>query len=193
MNNQISFIHDSAVVDNNVQIGADSKVWHFVHISSGAIIGERCILGQNVFIGNNVRVGSGTKIQNNVSVYSGVEIEEDVFIGPSVVFTNVINPRSFIERKKFAPTNLGKGASIGANATIVCGNHIGAYALIGAGSVVTNAVAPYEMVYGVPARHKGWVSKAGHVLEFNEMGIARCEESKEEYTLNDNCLSVREL
>lgn len=193
MHNPRSFIHESAVVDNNVQIGADAKVWHFVHISSGAIIGERCILGQNVFIGNNVRVGSGTKIQNNVSVYSGVEIEEDVFIGPSVVFTNVINPRSFIERKNFAPTYLGKGASIGANATIVCGNDIGAYALIGAGSVVTKTVAPYEMVYGIPARHKGWVSKAGNVLEFNEMGVARCEESNEEYTLNDNGLSVREL
>lgn len=159
------FIHSSAVIDNNSKIGNGTSIWHFCHISEGAIIGENCSLGQNVFIGKNVKIGNGVKIQNNVSVYEGVEISDDVFIGPSVVFTNVINPRSFINRKsEFLITKIAHGASIGANSTIICGNNIGEYALIGAGSVVTKSVKQNELWYGNPASKKGIVNKEGDII-----------------------------
>jgi UDP-2-acetamido-3-amino-2,3-dideoxy-glucuronate N-acetyltransferase len=180
------FQHISAIVDDGATIGTDTRVWHFCHIMPKAIIGSNCILGQNVFVDNHVVIGNGVKIQNNVSVYTGVSIEDDVFIGPSVVFTNVINPRSFIERKhEFRQTHIHKGASIGANATVVCGVTVGDYALIGAGSVVTGDVSPYSLVYGNPARHRGWVSKRGCSLHFIE-GKCVCQESGESYLLIDN-------
>lgn len=160
------FVHQTSVVDDNVKIGEDTKIWHFTHISSGATIGKNCVIGQNVFIGQNVKVGNGVKIQNNVSIYEGVELEDDVFIGPSVVFTNVINPRAFIERKnEFKATIIKKGASIGANSTIICGNNIEEYALIGAGSVVTKTVPAYELWYGNPAEKKDKVDKSGNKID----------------------------
>jgi len=155
-------IHPSAIIDPGAQVGDGTRIWHFCHLMAGAVVGENCILGQNVFIDNNVQIGNGVKIQNNVSVYNGVVIEDDVFLGPSVVFTNVINPRSFIERKhEFKPTILHRGASIGANATILCGVEIGEYAMVGAGAVVTRNVLPYALVMGNPARQTGWVNKDG--------------------------------
>lgn len=180
------FQHSSAIVDEGAEIGTGTKIWHFCHIMPGAKIGKHCNLGQNVFVDNNTVIGDGVKIQNNVSVYNGVRIEDDVFLGPSMVFTNVINPRSFIERKtEFRQTVVRKGASIGANATIVCGVEIGAYSLVGAGSVVTGDVPPFSLVYGNPGRHRGWVSKAGHRLQFtgNE---AACPGTGERYLLIDN-------
>lgn len=172
------FIHPSAIVDEGAKIGAGTRVWHFCHLMPRCVIGSNCILGQNVFIDNEVVIGDGVKIQNNVSVYKGVVIEDDVFIGPSVVFTNVINPRSFIERKhQFRKTIVRKGASIGANATLVCGVETGAYAMVGAGAVVTKNVRAFAVVYGNPARHHGWVSKAGLPLIFNEKGEGWCESS----------------
>ncbi len=178
------FIHTSAIVDEGAQIGKGTKVWHFSHIMPGAMVGANCIIGQNVFIDNDVVIGAGVKIQNNVSLYKGVVIEDDVFLGPSVVFTNVINPRSFIERKhEFKPTTVQKGATIGANATIICGLQIGTYALVGAGSVVTKNVTPFALVYGNPAVQKGWVSKAGSPLIFNTMGQAICDYRGEKYFL----------
>jgi UDP-2-acetamido-3-amino-2,3-dideoxy-glucuronate N-acetyltransferase len=180
------FCHLSAIVDEGAIIGKGTKIWHFCHIMAGAVVGENCILGQNVFVDNNVVVGNGVKIQNNVSLYSGVVIEDDVFLGPSVVFTNVINPRSFIERKaEFKKTLVQKGATIGANATVVCGVEIGGHALVGAGSVVTKNVLPFSLVYGNPARHRGWVSKAGHRLLFKGSDAA-CPATGERYLLNDN-------
>ena len=156
------FVHPSSIIDENVKIGNGTQIWHFCHISKGVTIGENCSLGQNVFIGQNVKIGNGVKIQNNVSVYEGVEIEADVFIGPSVVFTNIINPRAFINRKtEFLKTVIGKGASIGANTTIICGNKIGKYALIGAGSVITKTVNDFELWFGNPAVKKGIVDKEG--------------------------------
>ena len=158
-------IHPTACVDEGVEIGAGSKIWHFVHVLSGSVIGRDCVLGQNVMVGPKVSVGNNCRIQNNVSLYEGVEIEDDVFLGPSCVFTNVTNPRAFVSRKdEFAPTKVCRGASIGANATIVCGASIGAYALVGAGAVVTHDVPAYALVYGNPARQHGWVSKEGEVL-----------------------------
>lgn len=166
-------IHPSSFVDLDCLIGKGSKIWHFCHILSGSNIGENCNIGQNCVIGPNVTIGNGVKIQNNVSVYEGVRCEDDVFIGPSVVFTNVINPRSFINRKdEFKPTHLGKGCSIGANATIVCGTKIGKYALIGAGSVITKDVKPYALMVGNPARQIGWVDKGGTKMTFQN-GIAK--------------------
>lgn len=157
--------HPTAIVDTPVCIGEGTKIWHFSHISENVAIGKNCIIGQNVFIGKNVKIGDGVKIQNNVSVFEGVEIEDDVFIGPSVVFTNVINPRSFIERKsEFKTTLIKKGASIGANATIICGNTIGEYAMIGAGAVLTRSVGDYELWYGNPAVKKGTVNKSGDII-----------------------------
>lgn len=157
------FIHDSAIVDNGAQIGKGTKVWHFCHIMPKAVIGTNCNLGQNIFVDNNCIVGNGVKIQNNVSVYNGVILEDDVFIGPSVVFTNVINPRSFIERKnEFRSTVVKKGATIGANATIICGVTIGEYALVGAGAVVTKNVLPYTIVTGNPAKVSGKVDREGN-------------------------------
>ena len=153
-----AWIHPTAVVDDGAVLGEETRVWHFVHVSAGAHIGARCVLGQNVFIGRNVRIGDGVKIQNNVSVFEGVEVEDDAFLGPSCVFTNVSNPRSFIERKsEFKPTRVGRGASIGANATIICGHDLGAYCLVGAGSVVPRGVAAHALVVGNPARPLGWV------------------------------------
>ena len=184
------FVHETAVVDTDVQIGKGSKIWHFSHIMSHCSLGDNCILGQNVFLGDSVRVGSGVKIQNNVSVYSGVEIEDDVFLGPSMVFTNVNAPRSFIEQKNYARTIVKKGASIGANATIVCGNTIGAYALIGAGSVVTREVPDFAFIYGVPARQQGWVSKAGARLNFDSGTTAICDTTGEKYELRDGVVAA---
>lgn len=160
------FIHQSAVLDENILIGEGTKIWHFCHISNQVSIGKNCTIGQNVFIGKNVKIGAGVKIQNNVSVFDGVEIEDDVFIGPSVVFTNVLNPRAFIEQKnQFLKTIVKKGATIGANSTILCGNTIGKFAFIGAGSVVTKSVKDFELWYGNPAQKKGMVNQFGEILK----------------------------
>jgi UDP-2-acetamido-3-amino-2,3-dideoxy-glucuronate N-acetyltransferase len=184
------FVHETAIVDADVQIGQGSKVWHFSHIMPHCSLGANCILGQNVFLGDSVTIGSGVKIQNNVSVYSGVEIEDDVFLGPSMVFTNVNAPRSFIEQKNYARTVVKKGASIGANATIVCGNTIGAYAFIGAGAVVTHEVPDFAFMYGVPAKQQGWVSRAGARLNFDDGTTALCETTGEKYELRDGVVVV---
>ncbi|HOO70791.1 MAG TPA: DapH/DapD/GlmU-related protein [Spirochaetota bacterium] len=169
------FIHESAFIDDDVIIGDGTKIWHFSHILKGCRIGLNCTIGQNVMIGPDVKIGSGCKIQNNVSLYNGVELEDDVFCGPSMVFTNVINPRSFIERKnEFKKTLVKKGASIGANATIICGNRIGAYAMIAAGAVVTKDVADHALFTGVPARQTGWVCRCGNVLHKNDDNILTC-------------------
>lgn len=170
----VSFIvHESSYVDDNVSIGNGTKIWHFSHILNGSVIGERCSFGQNCVVGPHVHIGNGVKVQNNVSIYEGVEIEDDVFLGPSMVFTNVINPRAFIVRKdEFKITRLRKGCSIGANATIVCGVEIGEYALIGSGAVITKDVKAYALMVGVPAKQIGWVSKAGNTLHFDEHGLA---------------------
>jgi len=158
-------VHPTAIVDDGAVVGSGSKIWHFSHILSGSTVGEGCSLGQNVVVGPNVSVGSGCKIQNNVSVYEGVTVEDDVFLGPSCVFTNVTTPRAFVNRREeFAPTVVERGASIGANATIVCGHRVGAYALVAAGAVVTKDVPPYALMAGVPARQIGWVSREGEVL-----------------------------
>lgn len=160
------FVHETAVVDDGAGIGAGAKVWHFVHVCAGASVGARAVLGQNVFVGPGAVIGEGCKVQNNVSVYAGVVLEQDVFLGPSAVFTNVLNPRAFVERKDcFLETRIGRGASIGANATVVCGHSIGAYALIGAGAVVTHDVPPHALVLGVPAKHAGWVCVCGERLD----------------------------
>ncbi len=181
------FIHPSSVVEEGAQIGKGTKVWHFCHLMPGAKLGENCNIGQNVFIDNNAIIGNGVKIQNNVSIYNGVVIEEDAFIGPSVVFTNVINPRSFVERKnEFKRTLIKKGATLGANATILCGVEIGSYAMIGAGAVVSKSVADHALVVGNPARQTGWVSMAGHKLVFNEQNQAICPEGREGYKLENN-------
>lgn len=178
------FVHESAFIDEDVIIGAASKIWHFCHILKGSKIGSQSSFGQNCVIGPNVRIGDGVKVQNNVSVYEGVEIEDQVFLGPSMVFTNVINPRAFIVRRDaFKKTLLKKGCSIGANATIVCGVTIGSYALVGAGSVITKDVAPFALMVGVPARQIGWVSRAGNRLEFDEAGRAVCPEDGSRYQL----------
>lgn len=185
-----TFIHPSAIIDEGAKIGAGTKIWHFCHLMPDCMVGEHCIIGQNVFIDNNARVGNGVKIQNNVSVYNGVVLEDDVFIGPSVVFTNVINPRSFIERKQeFRKTLVKKGASIGANATILCGIEIGQYALIGAGAMVTRNVPDFALFTGNPARQTGWVSQAGHTLRFNDEGFAVCPETRQTYKIADNQVS----
>lgn len=180
------FAHETAVIDAGAQIAADVKIWHFSHIMSGAIIGEKCNIGQNVFIADEVVLGKNVKIQNNVSVYAGVTCEEDVFLGPSCVFTNVLNPRSAVNRRgEYLKTNIGKGATIGANATIICGNDIGKYAFIGAGSVVTKIVLPYALLVGNPAKQIGWMSEMGQRLEFDEEGKAVCAESGKIYTLEN--------
>lgn len=167
------FVHESSFIDSDVIIGGKTKIWHFSHILANSIIGQNCSFGQNCVVGPNVRVGNSVKVQNNVSIYEGVEIEDDVFLGPSMVFTNVINPRAFIVRKEeFKKTLLKKGCSIGANATIVCGVTIGEYALIGSGAVVNRDVKPYALMVGVPARQIGWVSKAGNTLKFDGNGLA---------------------
>lgn len=179
------FIHESSYIDNNVEIGEGTKIWHFCHILSNTKIGRNCRIGQNVMIGPNVKVGNNVKIQNNVSVYEGVEIEDDVFCGPSMVFTNVINPRAFIERKhEFRKTLVKRGATIGANATIICGVTIGEYAFIGAGAVVTRDVPPYALVVGVPARQIGWVCQCGVRLEFNN-NKAICKSCGKRYIIEE--------
>lgn len=181
-----TYIHPTSVVDEGCNIGDGTKIWHFSHIMSGCNIGANCNIGQNVVISPDVVIGNGVKIQNNVSVYTGVVCEDDVFLGPSCVFTNVINPRSFISRKdEFRKTIIKRGASIGANATIVCGNTIGEYAMIGAGAVVTKDIPPYSLWVGNPARQTGWVSKYGHKLVFDKEGKAICPESGETYILNE--------
>ncbi len=185
------FKHESAYIDEGVNIGQDTKIWHFSHIMTGCSIGEGCNIGQNVVISPNVVLGRNVKIQNNVSVYTGVICEDDVFLGPSMVFTNVINPRSHVNRKsEYMPTILRKGSSIGANATIVCGNEIGEYALIGAGAVITKPVLPYALVVGNPARQIGWVSRHGHRLNFDKNGDAFCPETKERYKLVDGKVNL---
>ena len=185
------FIHPTAVVDEGAQIGGGTKIWHFSHIMPRAIIGDGCNLGQNVFVDNDVVIGRGVKIQNNVSLYNGAVVEEDAFLGPSVVFTNVINPRSFIERKtEFKQTIVRRGASVGANATIVCGVEIGAYALVGAGAVVTKNVKSFALVYGNPARQHGWVSKSGYALVFNRQGEATCPGDGSTYDLKDELVNL---
>lgn len=178
------FIHSTAVVDANCQIGEHTKVWHFSHIMQNSTIGAYCNIGQNVVVSPGVILGNNVKVQNNVSIYTGVECADDVFLGPSMVFTNVINPRSAVNRRdQYQKTIVGKGASIGANATIVCGNNIGQYSLIGAGAVVTKEVLPYALVVGNPAKQIGWVSEFGHRLNFNSDNIAVCQESNESYKL----------
>ena len=180
------FAHESAIIDGGCTIGCGTKIWHFSHIMSGCTIGRDCNIGQNVVVSPQVVLGNNVKVQNNVSVYTGVTCEDDVFLGPSAVFTNVINPRSAIARKdQYRPTVVKRGASIGANATIVCGHTIGQYALIGAGAVVTKDVKPYALVVGNPARQTGWVSEYGHKLKFDSNNIAVCPESGKRYKLTD--------
>ena len=180
----MSFIHPSAIIDPGAIIGEGSFIWHFCHISSTSVIGRNCVLGQNVYVGPNVEIGNQVKVQNNVSLFEGVRCEDDVFLGPSVVFTNIKTPRSRIDRKKkFIATVVRKGATIGANATIICGNEIGAYSFIGAGSVVTRSVLPFAQVMGNPAKQTGWVSEAGHTLAFNDDKVAVCKETGEVYIL----------
>jgi UDP-2-acetamido-3-amino-2,3-dideoxy-glucuronate N-acetyltransferase len=181
------FAHNTAVIDDNCIIGAGTKIWHFSHVMPGCVIGENCNLGQNVVVSPEVILGRNVKVQNNVSIYTGVICEDDVFLGPSMVFTNVFNPRSAVVRKdEYRQTLVRKGASIGANATIICGNDIGAYALIGAGSVITKPVAPYALVVGNPGRQIGWVSEYGHKLNFDDKGLANCSETGQRYRLEDN-------
>jgi len=181
------FKHESSYVDEGCQIGNGTKIWHFSHIMTGCQIGCDCNIGQNVVVSPGVVLGNNVKIQNNVSVYTGVVCEDDVFLGPSMVFTNVINPRSHVSRKhEYKPTFLRKGASVGANATIVCGNEIGAYALIGAGSVITKNVKPYALMVGNPAKQIGWVSEYGERLTFNQEGIAVCPATGDIYQLKDD-------
>ncbi|MAD97409.1 MAG: N-acetyltransferase [Flavobacteriaceae bacterium] len=181
------FAHETAVIDDNCNIGAGTKIWHFSHIMSNSVIGEQCNIGQNVVVSPQVTLGKNVKVQNNVSIYTGVTCEDDVFLGPSMVFTNIINPRSAVVRRgQYTQTTVKKGASIGANATIVCGNDIGEYAMIGAGAVITKEVLPYALVVGNPAKQIGWVSEFGHRLDFNQTDIATCKESGEKYQLLEN-------
>jgi UDP-2-acetamido-3-amino-2,3-dideoxy-glucuronate N-acetyltransferase len=180
------YIHETAIVEDGCILGAGTKVWHFSHIMGSAIIGSKCNIGQNVFIADGVIIGNNNKVQNNVSIYSGVECEDDVFLGPSMVFTNVINPRSAVNRKEeYKRTLVKKGASIGANATIICGVEIGCYAMIGAGAVVTKDVKDFELLVGNPAKRIGWVSEYGNKLKFDENGIALCKETSSKYLLED--------
>lgn len=185
--NKTFFAHETAVIDDGCTIGEGTKIWHFSHIMPNCTIGNNCNIGQNVVVSPQVVLGSNVKVQNNVSIYTGVICEDDVFLGPSMVFTNVINPRSAIKRQdQYLGTIVKKGASIGANATIVCGNNIGEYAFIGAGAVVTKEVAPYALVVGNPSKQIGWISEYGHRLDFDEKGYAVCPESEEKYQLKDN-------
>ncbi len=187
---KIYYSHETAIVDDGCKIGKATKIWHFSHIMSGCELGEGCNIGQNVVVSPGVKLGNNVKVQNNVSIYTGVTCDDDVFLGPSCVFTNVINPRSAVNRRSsYLKTNVGRGASIGANATIVCGHDIGEYAFIGAGAVVTKTVPNYALVVGNPARQLGWVSEYGIRLSFNESGTAICEESKQEYKLINNTVS----
>ena len=187
MSEKSYFAHETAVIDEGCEIGAGTKIWHFSHIMTKAKLGEKCNLGQNVVVSPDVILGRNVKVQNNVSIYTGVICEDDVFLGPSMVFTNVTNPRSAVNRRgEYEKTLVKKGASIGANATIICGHDIGEYAFIGAGAVVTKEVLPYALVIGNPARHVGWMSEYGHRLHFNDDGLAYCTESGEKYKLEEN-------
>lgn len=187
MKNPDFFAHETAVIDDGSVIGSGTKIWHFSHIMPDCVLGEKCNIGQNVVISPKVILGNNVKVQNNVSIYSGVVCEDDVFLGPSMVFTNIINPRSaVIRRDSYVETLVEKGASIGANATIVCGNKIGKFSLIGAGAVVTKEVKPYALLVGNPAKQIGWVSEYGHRLSFDDTGVAMCDESKQEYQLSDD-------
>lgn len=181
------YAHETAVIDEGCEIGADTKIWHFSHIMPNCEIGLKCNIGQNVVVSPDVKLGNNVKVQNNVSIYSGVICEDDVFLGPSMVFTNVTNPRSGVNRRgQYAKTTVKRGASIGANATIVCGHDIGEFAFIGAGAVVTKNILPYALVVGNPARQIGWMSEYGHRLEFDAEGFAICPESKSRYQLINN-------
>ena len=194
MSDQHFFAHPSTIIDDGAQIGQKTKIWHFCHVMPTATIGNNCNIGQNVYIDNNVSIGNGVKIQNNVSVYANVIVEDDCFLGPSMVFTNVINPRAFVERKsEFKTTVVKKGSSIGANATIVCGITIGQYAFIGAGAVVVKDIPDFALVVGNPAKQIGWMSKLGHKLTFNPEGIALCPSSNEKYQLLNNTVSALNL
>jgi UDP-2-acetamido-3-amino-2,3-dideoxy-glucuronate N-acetyltransferase len=186
------FAHETAVIDEKCKIGKGTRIWHFSHIMTGSEIGENCNIGQNVVISPGVKLGRNVKVQNNVSIYTGVICEDDVFLGPSMVFTNIVNPRSAIIRKdSYVSTIVEKGASIGANSTIVCGHRIGMYSFIGAGAVVTKDVKPYALVIGNPARQTGWMSEYGHKLKFDENGVATCPESGEKYKMQDgNVLKI---
>lgn len=186
------FVHPSSFVEENSEIGKGTKIWHFCHVMKDSIIGCNCNIGQNVVVSPGVVLGNNVKIQNNVSIYTGVVCEDDVFLGPSCVFTNIINPRSAIVRRdSYSTTLIKKGASIGANATIICGNTIGRYALVGAGAVITKSIPDYSLFVGNPARQIGWVSEYGHRLDFDKNGFASCKESNQKYFLENN--SVKEL
>jgi UDP-2-acetamido-3-amino-2,3-dideoxy-glucuronate N-acetyltransferase len=186
------FAHETAVIDEGCKIGRGTRIWHFSHIMAGSEIGEKCNIGQNVVISPGVKLGRNVKVQNNVSIYTGVICEDDVFLGPSMVFTNIVNPRSAVTRKdSYVSTIVEKGASIGANSTIICGNKIGKFSFIGAGAVVTKDIKPYALVVGNPARQTGWMSEYGHKLEFDDNGFAVCPESGEKYRIQDgNVLKV---
>ena len=193
MNKMTFFAHPTAVIDEGCKIYKGVKIWHFSHVMPNCTIGENCNIGQNVVISPEVVLGKNVKIQNNVSLYTGVTCDDDVFLGPSVVFTNVINPRSAINRRgKYSKTHVGKGASIGANATIICGHNIGEYAFIGAGAVVTKNILPYSLWVGNPARQVGWISEYGHKLSFDKDGIAICKESKMKYKLENGIVKKHE-
>ena len=184
------FIHESSYIDENCKIGSGTKIWHFSHIMDNAVIGNNCNIGQNVVISPNVKIGNNVKIQNNVSLYTGITCDDNVFIGPSCVFTNILNPRSLINRRdQFIPTFIEKGASLGANATIICGNRIGKYSLIGAGSVITKNVIPYSIVLGNPAKQVGWISENGNKLKFDKNGIAICKATNEKYLIKNKSVT----
>ncbi len=184
------FAHDTAIIDEGCTIGSGTKIWHFSHIMKDSVIGEKCNIGQNVVISPGVILGNNVKVQNNVSIYTGVVCEDDVFLGPSMVFTNITNPRSaVIRRDQYVTTTVRRGASIGANATVVCGHEIGAYSLIGAGAVITRDVKPFALVIGNPGRQTAWVSEYGHKLVFDNEGIAVCHESGQKYRLSDNSVT----
>ena len=186
MSHRDYFFHETAVIDENASIGEGTKIWHFSHVMSNATIGSNCNIGQNVVVSPDVVLGNNCKVQNNVSIYSGVTCDSDVFLGPSIVFTNVINPRSAVNRRgQYSKTHVGEGASIGANSTIVCGNDIGPYAFIGAGAVITKFVKPYALVFGNPAKQIGWMSRYGQRLNFNQEGFAQCNESLDWYELKN--------
>jgi UDP-2-acetamido-3-amino-2,3-dideoxy-glucuronate N-acetyltransferase len=188
--NEDYFVHDTAVIDEGCSIGKGTRIWHFSHVMTGSEIGENCNIGQNVVVSPGVKLGRNVKVQNNVSIYTGVICADDVFLGPSMVFTNVTNPRSAVNRRgDYETTMVGKGATIGANSTIVCGNTIGAFAFIGAGAVVTKDVKPYALVVGNPARQTGWMSEFGHKLSFSSEGIAECPESHQKYRLENGSVS----
>ena len=190
MNDKGFFAHETAVVDDGCEIGKGTHIWHFSHVMSGARLGENCNLGQNVLVSDDVILGNNVKVQNNVSIYTGVICEDDVFLGPSMVFTNIVNPRSAVVRKgEYIKTLVGKGASIGANATIICGNTLGEFSFIGAGAVVTKDVPPYALVVGNPGKQVGWMSEYGHRLHFDEQNLAICPESGEKYELKNGEVS----